>query len=78
MRLLYIRHAYGYMLYCAQLPTGYKAKMQVGIYGGERGRIVRVRPPIFAKYFKKSHKLAKIYPKNLGGKPPPPFFRSVI
>ena len=36
------------------------------------GRSRRPPPPIFAKYFKKSHKLAKIYQKYLGGKPPKP------
>ena len=36
-------------------------------------------PPIFAKYFKKSHKLAKIYQEILRGNPPkPPFYRSGI
>ena len=45
------------------------------IQGGEHV----AHPTYFAKYFEKSPKLAKIYQKNLGGKPQkpwaPPFFQ---
>ena len=64
-------------IYYSYIGCSSRPRLQWWIQGGGGA------PLFFAKYFKKSPKLAKIYQKNLGGKPPklrasPPFFRSWI
>ena len=62
------------MLYCAQLPTKPKCSRHIQGGGAQRARA----PPYFAKYFKNSPKLTKIYPKKFRGQTPqvpPPFLQ---
>ena len=80
-RALLIEYCYAIRVWDLAISLTLRAtRLSVGTVAGGGGAQGAHAHLFFAKYFKKSPKLAKKYSKNLGGKPPkprapPPFFR---